>query len=262
VRPASRSVSLCPMSIGPHRPAAKSQSKRAARHHRPEDHRVGRIGWLRAAVLGANDGIVSTAALLVGVIEGGGDRAVVLTAGVAGLTAGALSMAVGEYVSVSSQRDLEEADLREEAAEIEAHPEAERAELAMIYRERGLEPDLAQAVADQLSARDDILEIHAREELGLTPGLRARPFQAAAASASAFSAGAVLPLGAAAVAGGAVRTTAVVAVALVTLALLGVLGALAGRAPYARAAARVVLGGAGAMALTGLIGRLVGTAVG
>jgi vacuolar iron transporter family protein len=233
-----------------------------ARHHRPEHHRINRVGWLRAAVLGANDGIVSTAALLVGVIEGGGDRAMVLTAGVAGLTAGALSMAVGEYVSVSSQRDLEEADLRAEAAELEAHPEAERAELAMIYRERGLDEDLAQAVADQLSERHDVLEIHAREELGLTPGLRARPLQAAVASAGAFGTGAALPVVAAAIVGGAVRTGVVFAVALVALALLGVLGAVAGRAPAARAAARVVLGGAGAMALTGLIGRLVGTAVG
>jgi vacuolar iron transporter family protein len=252
------------MEPGPDRPQEPAEPKktRPARHHRPEHHVIGRTGWLRAVVLGANDGIVSTAALLVGVIEGGGDRATVLTAGIAGLTAGALSMAVGEYVSVSSQRDLEEADLRAEAAELEAHPEAERAELAMIYRERGLDDELAQAVADQLSERHDLLEIHARDELGLTPGLRARPMQAASASAAAFGAGAILPVVAAAAAGETARTAVVVVVALVTLALLGVLGALAGRAPAVRAAARVVLGGAGAMALTGLIGRLVGTAVG
>jgi vacuolar iron transporter family protein len=232
------------------------------RHHRPEHHRINRTGWLRATVLGANDGIVSTAALLVGVIEGGGGRAVVLTAGAAGLTAGALSMAVGEYVSVSSQRDLEEADLRAEAAELEAHPEAERAELAAIYRERGLDGPLAEAVADQLSAHPDLLAVHARDELGLVPGLRARPIQAALSSAAAFAVGGFLPVLAAAAVGGDVRTMAVVVVALVALALLGVLGAFAGRAPAGRAAARVVLGGAAAMALTGVIGRLVGTAVG
>jgi vacuolar iron transporter family protein len=251
-----------PVPRRPSRAAATTGSNRPARHHRPEHHRVGRIGWLRASVLGANDGIVSTAALLVGVIEGGAGRATALTAGIAGLTAGALSMAVGEYVSVSSQRDLEEADLREEAAELAAHPEAEREELAMIYRERGLDAELAGAVAAQLSQRPDLLDVHARDELGLTPGLRARPVQAAVASAAAFAAGAVLPVGAAAAAGGAARTAVVVVVALVALALLGVLGAVAGRAPAGRAAARVVIGGAGAMALTGLIGRLVGTAVG
>ena len=223
---------------------------------------INRLGWLRAAVLGANDGIVSTAALLVGVIEGGATRSTTLTAGIAGLTAGALSMAVGEYVSVSSQRDLEDADLRAEAAELEAHPDAERAELAAIYRERGLDPQLAEAVADQLSAQDDLLEVHAREELGLTPGLRARPFQAAWTSAAAFAVGGALPVVAAGIANHTFRTASVVVIAIAALAVLGMLGAAAGRASATRAVVRVVVGGAAAMLFTGLIGRVVGTALG
>lgn len=237
---------------------------RFSRHHRRERHASGRGAWLRAAVLGADDGIVSTAALLVGVAASGADRAALLTAGVAGLAAGACSMAAGEYVSVSSQRDAELADLQKEAVELATEPEAERAELAAIYRSRGLSPGLASEVAAELSGQGGaaLLETHARDELGLQVDNLARPGQAAAVSAVAFSAGAALPVVAAAVAPPGARAAAVVVVALVALALLGALGARLGRAPQLRPALRVVAGGAAAMALTAIIGALIGAAVG
>lgn len=229
------------------------------RAHR-EIHRSGRGGWLRAAVLGANDGILSTAGLVVGVAAADASRAAVLTAGVAGLVAGALSMAAGEYVSVSSQRDAELADLRLERRELEADPEGELAELAGIYAARGLEPDLALRVAEQLSAGDR-LAAHARDELGLSADALARPFQAAWTSALSFTAGASLPLAAIAATPGTARIPVTAGVTLVALAALGALGARLGGAAVGRAAARVAAWGAAAMALTGAIGALVGASV-
>lgn len=214
---------------------------------------------MRAAVLGANDGIVSVASLILGVAAAGGSRAALITAGVAGLVAGALSMAAGEYVSVSSQRDLEVADLSLEARELASDPAGELEELAGIYERRGLDPDLARRVAAKLSARDR-LAAHARDELGLDPGALARPWQAAAASAASFSAGAVLPLVAVAAPSGA-RVPLVVGLTLVALATLGYVGARLGGAPRRPAILRVTLWGAAAMALTAGIGALVGTAV-
>ena len=229
------------------------------RAHR-EIHRSGRGGWLRAAVLGANDGILSTAGLVVGVAAADASRAAVLTAGVAGLVAGALSMAAGEYVSVSSQRDAELADLRVERRELEEDPEGELAELAGIYAARGLEPDLALRVAEQLSAGDR-LAAHARDELGLAADALARPFQAAWTSALSFTAGAALPLAAIAATPGTARIPVTAGVTLIALAALGALGARLGGAAVGRAAARVAAWGAAAMALTGAIGALVGASV-
>ena len=229
------------------------------RAHR-ETHRSGRGGWLRAAVLGANDGILSTAGLVVGVAAADASRAAVLTAGVAGLVAGALSMAAGEYVSVSSQRDAELADLRVERRELEEDPEGELAELAGIYAARGLEPDLALRVAEQLSAGDR-LAAHARDELGLAADALARPFQAAWTSALSFTAGAALPLAAIAATPGTARIPVTAGVTLIALAALGALGARLGGAAVGRAAARVAAWGAAAMALTGAIGALVGASV-
>jgi VIT1/CCC1 family predicted Fe2+/Mn2+ transporter len=225
-----------------------------------ERHRTDRIGWLRAAVLGANDGIVSTASLIVGVAAAGTARAEVLVAGLAALVAGAMSMAAGEYVSVSSQSATEKADLAREREELAADPEAERRELIGIYRERGLSEDLAVQVADQLTARD-AMKAHARDELGISAHLTARPLQAAVTSAATFAVGAALPMACAAL----VPMTSVVAVvagtSLVFLAALGALAAYAGGASMRVAAARVVFWGAAAMALTALVGRLFGTAV-
>jgi VIT1/CCC1 family predicted Fe2+/Mn2+ transporter len=225
--------------------------------HAAEHHRSPRIGWLRAAVLGANDGIVSVASLVIGVAAANSSRSAVMTAGLAGLIAGAASMAVGEYISVSSQRDLERADLEMEAAALESHPEAEMRELAGIYIRRGLEPALAREVAKQLQAHDAV-GAHARDELGITEIAQARPWQAAWASAASFTTAAILPLIAVGVSPRGSRVPITAGVALVALALLGVLGARAGGAPWTRAAARVVLGGGIAMALTALIGYLVG----
>lgn len=225
-----------------------------------ERHRTDRIGWLRAAVLGANDGIVSTASLIVGVAAAGTARAEVLVAGLAALVAGAMSMAAGEYVSVSSQSDTEKADLAREREELAADPEAERRELIGIYRQRGLSEDLAAQVADQLTARD-AMKAHARDELGISEHLAARPLQAAFTSAATFAVGAALPLACAAL----VPMTSVVAVvagtSLVFLAALGALAAYAGGASMRVAASRVAFWGAAAMALTALVGRLFGTAV-
>lgn len=224
-----------------------------------ERHLSTRANWLRAAVLGANDGLVSVSSLVLGVAAGGASRSAILLAGVAALVAGALSMAAGEYVSVSSQRDAEEADLRLEARELAADPEGELRELAAIYEGRGLDPPLARRVAEELS-RADGLAAHARDELGLAEERLARPWQAAWASAASFTAGASVPVLCALAPAGA-RAALVVVLTLAALALLGALGARLGGAPMARAAARVVLWGAGAMALTAAIGALVGTAV-
>jgi VIT1/CCC1 family predicted Fe2+/Mn2+ transporter len=228
------------------------------RHHEP--HRSGRSGWLRAAVLGANDGLISTASLVIGVAAAQAAREPVLIAGVAGLIAGALSMAAGEYVSVSSQADVERADLEQERLALEADPESERAELASIYVRRGLAPGLAAQVAEQLSAHD-ALAAHARDEIGLTHATRARPVQAAFASATAFSAGAALPVLLVLLLPVAAFVPAISASTLALLAVLGAIAARLGGAPWLKGAARVAFWGAAAMALTGLIGRLFGTTV-
>lgn len=225
-----------------------------------ERHRSHRIGWLRAAVLGANDGIVSTASLIVGVAAAAAGRGSVLVAGVAGLVAGAMSMAAGEYVSVSSQSDTERADLARERAELADTPEAELAELQGIYVQRGLDPELALRVAEQLT-ENDALSAHARDELGISEIHVARPVQAALASAATFAVGAALPLVLAAVVPEA-RIVAIVAISsLVFLGLLGGLAARAGGASVMRGALRVTFWGALAMGLTALVGRLFGTVV-
>jgi VIT1/CCC1 family predicted Fe2+/Mn2+ transporter len=223
----------------------------SSRSLHPERHRSHRTGWLRAAVLGANDGLLSTAGVLVGVVAAGAGRSVVGATGVAALVAGAASMAVGELSSVSSQRDAEEADLRVEARELVETPRAELRELTQIYVRRGLDPALAAAVAAQLTAHG-ALEAHARDELGLDPDHLARPVQAAASSAASFAVGALVPL----VVALAAPAAAIVAVTLVGLAALGALGARLGGAPPLRPALRVAVGGAAAMALTAAVGTL------
>lgn len=227
----------------------------------PERHQVERIGWLRAAVLGANDGIVSTASLIVGVAAAASSKSEVLLAGVAGLVAGAMSMAAGEYVSVSSQADTETADLARERAELANDPEFEHRELAAIYRRRGLDEETADKVATQLMAQD-ALAAHARDELSINHITTARPVQAAFTSAATFTTGAALPLVAAWLsATGRPMIIAVSAASLVFLAVLGAIGAKTGSAPVARATFRVAFWGAAAMAITAGIGRLVGTSV-
>ena len=220
-----------------------------------ETHRVDRIGWLRAAVLGANDGLVSTASLVVGVAAAVASHGGILIAGVAGLAAGAMSMAAGEYVSVSSQSDTEKADLAREAVELAGDHEAETRELAGIYVGRGVAPDLATEVARQMMAHD-ALGAHARDELGISEITTARPIQAALTSAITFSAGAALPLVVAAVAPLDTLAIWVAASALLGLAVLGALGARAGGAPIGRSVLRVVFWGALAMAITAGVGRL------
>jgi VIT1/CCC1 family predicted Fe2+/Mn2+ transporter len=222
-----------------------------------ERHRSARIGWLRATVLGANDGIVSTASLVLGVAGAGATRGSVLTAGVAGLVAGAMSMAAGEYVSVGSQADTEEADLARERRELATQDESERAELAGIYVARGLEPGLARQVADQLMAHD-ALGAHARDELGITDLQRARPVQAALASAASFAAGAVMPLAAALLSPAGILAAIVTGSSLVVLAVLGAVAARAGGAPVRGGALRVTVWGALAMAITYGVGTLFG----
>jgi vacuolar iron transporter family protein len=224
----------------------------------PAVHLSHRSNWLRAAVLGANDGIVSTASLVLGVAASGASGAAIVTAGVAGLVAGALSMAAGEYVSVSSQRDSERADIRLEERELRRNPDGELRGLAAIYERRGLPPALASEVAVTLS-RHGALETHTRDELGLDEERRARPFQAAWTSALSFSAGAALPLLAAAVMPASARVAAVVGVTMIALGLLGDVGARLGGAPRRRATVRVLAWGAVAMALTAGIGALVGS---
>lgn len=225
-----------------------------------ELHRTDRIGWLRAAVLGANDGIVSTASLVVGVAASQAARTDILVAGVAGLVAGALSMAAGEYVSVSSQADTEQADIARERGELAADPSGEEDELTGIYVDRGLDPVLARTVAKQLTARDP-LRAHMRDELGLSEGYQARPLQAALASAGTFAAGAILPVLTAAVAPPALLSVFVTAVSLLSLTGLGAVAGRIGGASMVTGAARVVFWGALAMAVTAGVGRLVGTTV-
>jgi VIT1/CCC1 family predicted Fe2+/Mn2+ transporter len=223
-----------------------------------ERHRTERIGWLRAAVLGANDGIVSTASLVLGVAAADATRSSVLVAGAAGLVAGAMSMAAGEYVSVSSQADTERADLARERGELASDPAAEREELAKIYMERGLVPDLAYRVADQLMAHD-ALGAHARDELGISAALQARPVQAAFTSALTFATGAALPLLLVLIVPQPWLVPAVAGISLLCLALLGGLAAHAGGARIHVATIRVVFWGALAMGLTAAIGTFFGT---
>lgn len=226
-----------------------------------EIHMVHRIGWLRAAVLGANDGILSTSSLLVGVAAAGTGRTEVLVAGLAGLVAGAMSMAAGEYVSVSSQTDAENADLAKERKELAEMPEAELEELTRIYEARGLTRELAQQVAVQLT-RHDALGAHARDELGISETVTSHPVQAAVVSAMTFAAGAVVPLIVAMVAPPTLIVVSVVIATLLALAVLGGLGASAGGAGILRAAMRVVLWGVLAMGATALVGTLFGVTVG
>lgn len=223
----------------------------------PEPHLVHRIGWLRAAVLGANDGVCSTASLIVGVAAASADATHIALTGVAGLVAGAMSMAAGEYVSVSSQADTERADLERERRELHDDPEGELAELAGVYEGRGLEPALALEVARQLT-KADALGSHARDELGLTEAFAARPFQAAWASAASFATGAAVPLVAAIASPASSKVWTTAAAALVTLAYLGAAGARAGGADPLKGAARVAFWGAAAMALTAIVGSMVG----
>jgi VIT1/CCC1 family predicted Fe2+/Mn2+ transporter len=219
-------------------------------------HRSQRAGWLRAAVLGANDGIVSVAGVAIGVIAAGASTSFVLTAAIAAMVAGAMAMAAGEYVSVSSQRDVERADLDQERGELRAHPDSEKQELAAIYVKRGLPMELAGKVADALMA-SDALGAHARDELGMA-AVPARPVQAALYSALSFTAGAVLPIAAFLLVPTAARTAAVVVGALLALVALGIAGARAGGAPVLRAAVRVGVGGGLAMAVTAAVGHFVG----
>ena len=225
-----------------------------------ERHRSERIGWLRAAVLGANDGIVSTASLIVGVAAADASRRSVLVAGIAGLAAGAMSMAAGEYVSVSSQADTEAADLARERRELATQPESELAELQGIYVTRGLDADLALRVAQQLTAHD-ALSAHARDELGISEIHAARPVQAALASAATFAVGAALPLTVAAVSPPASMVWTVAVSSLVCLVVLGAAAARTGGASALRGGWRVLFWGALAMAVTALIGRLFNTTV-
>lgn len=229
-------------------------------HRHTERHRTDRIGWLRAAVLGANDGIVSTASLVVGVAAAGSTPGNILLVGVAGLVAGAMSMAAGEYVSVHSQADTEKADLLREHAEIEADPVAEQRELTAIYVHRGLEPDLAHQVAEQLMAHD-ALGAHARDELGISEMFSARPTQAALASAASFAVGAALPLVVTALAPVQYLIPWTSATSLAFLALLGAVAAKVGDANIAIGTWRVTFWGALAMATTAGVGRLFGAVV-
>jgi VIT1/CCC1 family predicted Fe2+/Mn2+ transporter len=230
-----------------------------ARRH-AERHRTDRIGWLRAAVLGANDGIVSTASLVVGVAAASASHASILMTGVAGLVAGAMSMAAGEYVSVHSQADTEKADLSRERKELEADPAAEQRELTAIYVARGLEPGLAQQVAEQLM-RHDALGAHARDELGISATMASRPVQAALASAASFAVGALLPLAVTALAPASGLIAWVSATSLAFLALLGVVAAGVGGAGALKGAVRVTFWGALAMAVTAGVGALFGAVV-
>ncbi|MCB0719470.1 MAG: VIT family protein [Bacteroidetes bacterium] len=225
-----------------------------------EPHRTHRIGWLRAAVLGANDGIVSVASLLIGLAAAASDRATLLLGGIAGLVAGAMSMAAGEYVSVSSQADVERADLEIERRALDTAPDYELQELADIYVNRGLDADLAMQVAKQLTEHD-ALGAHVRDELGLSDALAARPFQAALSSAAAFTAGSMLPVLAAWLAPEGIAVVVIATASLFFLACLGIVSARAGGAPPVRAAVRVVFWGALAMAITAGVGAIVGTAV-
>lgn len=226
-----------------------------------EMHRSGRAGWLRAAVLGSDDAIVSTASLMIGVAASSASQGAILVAGVAGLVAGSMSMAVGEYVSVSSQRDAEQADIELEERELTGQPKAELEELAMIYVKRGLEKDLAMKVAEQLSTSNR-LGAHMLDELKIDQASLARPIQAAWISAASFASFAVVPIVALLVAPAVLRIPIIAALSLVSLAALGAFGGHLGGAPLGRASLRVTLGGALAMAVTALIGRILGVSVG
>lgn len=226
-----------------------------------EDHRSGRSGWLRAAVLGSNDAIVSTASLMIGVAASAATKDAILIAGGAGLVAGAMSMAVGEYVSVSSQRDAEQADIEREKGELAADPDAELNELTTIYQRRGLDPELARAVAMQLSAHDQ-LGSHMRDELGIDHTSLARPLQAAWISALSFAVFAMLPVVALLLAPDAFRLPAIAAFSILSLGLLGALGGYLGGASMLRAGLRVSVGGGLAMLATAAIGKWLGVAVG
>lgn len=226
----------------------------------PEQHVVSRLGWLRAAVLGANDGVLSTSSLLIGVASAGGTHASIIVAGIAGLVAGAMSMAAGEYVSVSSQSDSEQADLARERGELARDGPGEQAELAAVYTSRGVDSALAVQVADQLM-RKDALSAHARDELGITDTSTAQPVQAALSSAASFAIGAALPLAMVLVTPPGLVTVSVSVASLLFLAVLGVAGALIGGAPWVKAAIRVTFWGAFAMAVTAGIGALFGTQV-
>jgi len=228
--------------------------------HPDDPHFVNRTGWLRAAVLGANDGIVSVASLIVGVAAAGPEREAVLVAGTAGLVAGALSMAAGEYISVSSQSDLEKADIRRERMALKRMPEEEFEELKAIYEERGLSSGTAERVARELTEHD-ALDAHLRDELGLSDAMSARPLQAAFASGMTFSAAAALPLLASVFAPAGTIVPVVLGISVMALALLGALGARAGGAPVVPAVLRVVIWGVIAMAVTAAIGSLFGIAV-
>lgn len=230
------------------------------RHPHKERHLVGRIGWLRAAVLGANDGIISTASLVLGVAAASATKSNILLAGIAGLVAGAMSMAAGEYVSVSSQSDTEQADLAREKRELSEDPEFEKEELAQIYVERGVEVELARQVAQQLMAKD-ALGAHARDELGMSEITSARPVQAALTSAATFSAGAAAPLALVLLSPLKWMILVVSVGSLVFLAVLGLIGAKTGGAEVFRPIVRVTFWGALAMALTAIIGAIVGTVV-
>jgi vacuolar iron transporter family protein len=230
-----------------------------------ERHRFLRVGWLRAAVLGADDGIVSVASLMIGVAasttaSSSAGRSAIIIAGLAGLAAGAMSMATGEFVSVSSQRDTELADIAREKTELAKNPEFELEELTQIYVTRGLEEPLARQVATKLTAADP-LGTHLRDELGITHSVLARPWQAAAVSALSFAVGAVFPIVALLLAPSSARIPVIAGVALVLLAVTGAIGGRLGGAPMTRAALRVLVGGGVAMALTALIGDLVGSVV-
>ena len=222
-----------------------------------ELHRTGRFGWLRAAVLGANDGVISVASLVVGVASAGSPQGSILLTGVAGLVAGAMAMAAGEYVSVQSQADTEKADLEKERRELEGDPERELVELTAIYQHRGLDPELASQVAQKLMS-SDALGTHARDELGITETLRARPIQAALASALSFTVGAVVPIAGAVLAPASRVALVTFATALAALVALGATAAYAGGAPVAKGALRVAFWGALAMAITAGVGRLFG----
>ncbi len=231
-----------------------------SRHNVAERHFIARIGWLRAAVLGANDGIISVSSLVAGVAATGTDKAGVVVTGIAALAAGALSMAAGEYVSVSSQADTEAADLARETSELHEFPEAELNELTQIYVDRGLSPDLAATVAQQLTAHD-ALSAHARDELGITAHTQARPVQAALASALTFTAGGLLPIIVMWLSPRHLTFAAVTSSAIILLAVLGAIGARAGGANVLKAVLRVTFWGALAMAVTGGVGHLFGGSV-
>jgi vacuolar iron transporter family protein len=234
--------------------------KAAIRMDNEEMHLSGRAGWLRAAVLGSDDAIVSTASLMIGVAASSASQGAIMVAGVAGLVAGAMSMAVGEYVSVSSQRDAERADVRRETRELKEQPKAELKELAMIYVNRGLAKDLAMKVAEQLSAHDR-LGAHLRDELRIDQTSLARPLQAAWISAASFASFAVIPIVALVVAPASLRIPLIASLSLASLAALGAFGGHLGGAPIGRASLRVTLGGALAMAVTAAIGRILGVSI-